>query len=174
MLFFHRSTKPVPGDAPTQQQLENYAAQQTALRRDASQPKEELQEHCEQLATATPGVEELRSNNGSIESRQWTLVANGSAPRWAFVRTKDSPSDGWMPKPGIAKLNFQPPVEPALTPGSSRFLAYAPLESSTLDDSQKSATLREVFGASQGNFTWRGRKFSYTLTPDLPCFPHLQ
>ncbi len=151
-----------------------YAEQQAALRQGATLPKEELQEQCDQLATATPGVEELRTNHGSIESRQWTLIANGSAPRWAFVRAKDGPPDGWAPKPGIAKLDFQPPLEPALTAGSSHFLAYAPVESHSPDDSRKSATVKDVFGAAQGYFTWRGRKYSYTLTSELPCFPRLQ
>ncbi len=171
---FHFGVKPLPANPPTQQQLEAYAEQQTALRREASHPKAEAGEYCDQLAAATPGVEELRINHGSVESRQWTLIANGSARRWVFVRPVDGPPDGWAPKPGLDKLNFQPSLEPALTAGSSVFLAYAPIESQTLDDSQKSATEREVFGPAQGNFTWRGRKYSYTLTPELPCFPRLQ
>ena len=167
---FHSAAKPAPPNPPTEQQMAAYAEQQTALRRDLSLPNEELREHCDQLAMATPGVEEIRNNHGSIESRQWTLIANGSAPRWAFVRPKDGPPDGWAPKPGIAKLDFQPPLDSALTAGSSHFLAYAPVESHSIEDSQKSATVREVFGAAQGDFTWRGRKYSYTLTSELPCF----
>jgi hypothetical protein len=169
--YLHPAPKPV---APTQQQIAAYAEQQTALRRDVSLPKESLQERCDQLATAAPGIEELRTTHGSIESRQWTLIPNGSAPRWAFVRAKDGPPDGWAPKPGIAKLDFQPPLEPALRAGFSHFLAYAPIESDSLEDSQKSATARDIFGAAQGDFTWRGRKYSYTLTSELPCFPLLQ
>jgi hypothetical protein len=151
-----------------------YAEQQVALRGEASLPKEELQNHCDQLAMATPGVEELRNNHGSIESRQWTLIANGATPLWAIVRAKDGAPDGWAPKPGLDKLDFQPPLEPALIPGSSHFLAYAPVVSNTLADSQKSAAMEQVFGAAQGELTWRGRKYSYILTPDLPCFPFLQ
>jgi len=171
---FHFAAKPAPPNPAAEQQIAAYAEQQTALRRDASLPKEELDEHCDQLAMATPGVEELRNNHGSIESRQWTLVANGSASRWAFVRPKDAPPDGWAPKPGIGRLDFQPPLESALTARSSLFLAYAPVESYSPEDSQKSATARELFGAAQGDFTWRGRKYSYTLTSELPCFPLLQ
>lgn len=173
-FYFAAKPKPAPPNPAAEQQMAAYAQQQAALRQEEIPPKEELQAHCDQLATATPGVEEFRINHGSIESRQWTLVANGSAPRWAFVRAKDGPPDGWAPKPGIAKLDFQPPLEPALTAGSSRFLAYAPVEPRSLDDSRKSATVRDVFGAAQGHFTWRGRKYSYTLTPELPCFPRLQ
>jgi hypothetical protein len=167
---FHFGVKPISANPPTQQQMAAYAEQQAALRRDASHPQEP-REHCDQLARATPGVEELRNNHGTIESRQWKLVANGTSPRWAVVRAKDGSPDGWAPKPGIDKLNFQPPIEPAISSGSSHFLAYAPVEGQALDDSQKSATVREVFGAAQGEFTWRGRKYSYTLTPQLPCFP---
>jgi hypothetical protein len=166
---------PTPTSAPpTEQQLAAYAEQEAAIRGETSFPNEKPQVHCDQLATATPGGEELRITDGAIESRQWTLIANGSAPRWAFVRPKDGPPDGWAPKPGIAKLDFQPPLDSALTAGSSHFLAYAPVESHSLEDSQKSATVREVFGAAQGDFTWRGRKYSYTLTSELPCFPVLQ
>ena len=135
---------------------------------------DDLQEHCDQLVAATPGVEELRINQGAIESRQWTLLGNGSDHRWVFVRAPDSSSGGWAPKPGLDKLNFQPPLEPALTPGSSHFLSYAPVQTDSLDESQKSDTIRQVFGTAQGEFTWRGRAYSYTLTPELPCFPQLQ
>ncbi|MGH7924070.1 MAG: hypothetical protein ACREQH_05700, partial [Candidatus Binatus sp.] len=167
---FHFLAKPIAPNPSTQQQMEAYAEQQTELRRDASHPREELRERCDQLATAAPGVEEIRTNGGTVESRQWTLVATGSAPRWTFVKAAGSSGDGWAPKPGIDKLDFQPPLEPALASRSSFFLSYAPAENQTLDESRKSAAEQEVFGAAQGNFTWHGRKYSYTLTPDLPCF----
>jgi hypothetical protein len=153
--------------------MEAFAEQQTALRNEASRPDQASQEHCDQLAAAAPGVEEIRINQRIVESRQWTLIGDGSAHRWVFVRSPDASADGWAPKPGLDKLNFQPPLEPALTPGSSHFLAYAPAQSGDVADSQKSATIRDLFGAAQGEFTWRGRKYSYTLTLELPCFPQL-
>ena len=171
---FHAGAKPISSKPPTQQELQAYAEQQTALRNEASNPKEDDQEHCNQLAMAAPGVEELRINQGAVESRQWTLLANGATHRWVFVRAPDASNGGWAPKPGVDKLNFQPPLEPALTAGTSHFLAYAPVQSEGLQESEKSAAMREVFGAAQGEFTWRGRKYSYTLTPELPCFPQLQ
>jgi hypothetical protein len=171
---FHFGAKPVSANPPTQQQLQAYADEQTALRNDASVPKEYPQEYCDQLATATPGVEELRINQGAVESRQWTLLGNGSAHRWVFVRAPDADAGGWAPKPGLDKLDFQPPVESALTAGSSHFLAYAPVQTDNEAESQESDSIREVFGAAQGEFTWRGRKYSYTVTPELPCFPQLQ
>src|SRR5882672_9208341 len=91
---FHAGTKPI-SNPPTQQQLQAYAEQQTALRNEASNPKEDDQQHCDQLATTTPGVEELRINQGAVESRQWTLLANGSTHRWVFVRAPDASAGGW-------------------------------------------------------------------------------
>src|SRR5277367_5061275 len=98
---FHSAVKPV---AATPQQMEAYSEQQTALRNEASHPTETPEEHCDQLTAATPGVEEIRINGSSIESRQWTLVSDGSAPRWSFVRTSAGPSDGWAPKPHLDQL----------------------------------------------------------------------
>lgn len=167
-------TKAAATKPATQQQLEAYAQEQTALRRDASHPNGELGEHCDELATVTPGVEEIRNNAGVVESRQWTLVANGSSRSWVYVRPVDGSSDGWAPKPGIDKLNFQPPIEPALAGPGNHFLAYAPIDGNAPDDGQRSAIARAVFGAAQGEFTWHGRKYSYIVAPELPCFPQLQ
>jgi len=169
----HFAAKPI-SPPPTEQQLETYAEQQTALRNNASNPDGETQQNCEQLATAPPGIEELRINQGTVESRQWTLVGNGSDRRWVFVRAPDGSAAGWAPKPGIDKLDFQPPLGPALAAGSSHFLAYAPVQSQNLAESEKSATIRQMFGTPQGEFSWRGRKYSYTLASELPCFPQLQ
>src|SRR5579862_1981131 len=170
----HLGAKSTSANPPSQQQLETYAAQQTALRDNASNPGGDTQQNCDQLAAAPPGVEELRINRGAVESRQWTLIGNGSEHRWVFVRAPDASASGWAPKPGLDKLDFQPPVDSALASGASHFLAYAPLQSQSLAESERSDTIRGVFGAPQGQFTWRGRKYSYTLTPELPCFPQLQ
>jgi hypothetical protein len=171
---FHFGAKSTSGNPPTQQQIETYAQQQIALRNEASNPAGETQQTCDQLATTTPGVEELRVNQGKVESRQWTLIGNGPDHRWVFVRAPDASAGGWAPKPGLDKLDFQPPLESALTTGSSHFLAYAPVQSQSLVESEKSTAISQVFGAPQGEFTWRGRKYSYILTPQLPCFPLLQ
>jgi hypothetical protein len=169
----HFAAKPISANPPTPQQMQAYADEQTAVRNEASQSDQASQEHCDQLVSATPGVEELRINRGAVESRQWTLIGNGSAHRWVFVRAPDASADGWAPKPGLDKLDFQPPLEPALAAGSNHFLAYAPVQSESLAERDKSAITSETFGAAQGEFTWRGRKYSYTLTPELPCFSQL-
>lgn len=141
------------------------------MRAQASQPEDQ---HCDELAASPPGVEEVRSNQNAIESRQWTLIANGSDRKWVFVRAADGSTQGWAPKPGIDKLGFEPPLEPVLAAGPSVFLAYAPANVSNPTDSQRFVAMRDAFGVAQGTFTWRGRKYAYTLAPDLPCFPRLQ
>jgi hypothetical protein len=151
------------------------AAGQSRISRDDVRPKEELAEHCAQLAKAAPGIEELRVNAGTVESRQWTLIVHdSSAPRWALIRDKNAVADGWAPKPGIENLQFEPPLKSALTDGQSRFLAYAPVESDGDDDVQKVMTMNEVFGGELGKFSWRGRKYGYALAPELPCYPTLR
>jgi hypothetical protein len=133
-----------------------------------------LQTHCEQLARSAPGLEELRmSQSGTIESRQWALIARDSSPRWAVVRPRNQAPQGWGPKPGIGKLNFNPPIAPVLakSKGAGLFLAYAPIDVKNYDDLQSMATLNEVFGAPQGKFQWRGRTYGFSLTKELPCYP---
>ncbi len=139
----------------------------------ATGPTDELQAHCDQLARATPGIEELRVNSdGTIESRQWTLTENDSEPRWAVVRAQNQPAGGWTAKPGIAKLNFDPPLQTALAKGSDQFLAYAPID--VANYTHMMDTLNEVFGGTQGKFVWRGRTYAYALKTELPCYPPLR
>ena len=163
--------KPSPAAAPSEASSSGGAAQPATV---ATEPKDESEVRCEQLARATPGLEEIRiGNDGTIESRQWTLIAHDSAPRWAVVGGKDNTSGGWAPKPGIGKLNFNPPIQPALTKESSQFLAYAPVDVKKYDDLQTMTSLSEVFGAPQGRFQWRGKTYGYALTKRLPCYPPL-
>lgn len=166
-----RSKTTSPDPAIQQQELQSYIRQQTMLRDEASRPENE---HCDELAAATPGVEEVRSNESLVESRQWTLIANGSDRHWVFVRPADGAPAGWTPKPGIDKLNFQPPLEPALATRASVFLAYAPVDSAEPAGNQRFTAMRDAFGVAQGTFTWRGHKYAYALSPELPCFPRLQ
>jgi hypothetical protein len=164
---------------PPDQATTNFASTSvsaTPLARDGKVvSKEELQEHCNQLARTPPGIEELRMrSDGTIESRQWVLVTHDSAPRWTIVSPANDLSAGWRPKPNIAQLDFRPPLQPSLTKGASRFLAYAPMQSDNYDESIKLATVTEVFGEPQGKFQWRGKAYGYTLAPELVCFPRLQ
>jgi hypothetical protein len=129
---------------------------------------------CDKLLRATPGLEEVRMDkSGLIETRQWTLTARDSAPRWAVVGAKDQPPYGWGPKPGIGKLKFDPPLQQALANGNSQYLAYAPSDVRAPGDAQTIATLNEVFGGAQGKFEWHGRTYSYALSKELACYAPL-
>ena len=79
--------------------------------------KEDNADQCDQLLRVPPGVEEVRkTKDGLIESRQWKISENSGGTAWMFVRTKEAPKDGWQPKPGIAKLLFNPPLYQMLEP----------------------------------------------------------
>ena len=173
---FHFGAKPISANPPTQQQLEAYAdtADCPSKRREPSQ-RRYCSEHCDQLAAATPGVEELRINQGAVESRQWTLLGNGSDAPLGFregsgclcrrLGAQAWPRQARLPtapracsRAGIQPL---PRLRSSPEPRASR-RARNPTRSERCSARRK------------GEFTWRGRKYSYTLTPELPCFPQLQ
>ena len=138
-------------------------------------PRDEQGERCETLVQTPPGVEEIRKNkDDSIDSRQWRLIASTGGTKWAIVRAKMAPPDGWQPKPGIANLKFSPSLPEQLEAGGdSQFLAYAPDDTKTIADSDQETTLTEVFGPTIGSFQWRGRSYGYVLVKTLPCFKPL-
>jgi hypothetical protein len=133
---------------------------------------EDQEDRCDALVGKTPGVEEVRKNKQDlIESRQWHLV-NAKDPHWMIVRTESGPGgDGWEPKPGIYKLQFDPPLLDQLDYKKSQFLAYAPSTVQTIDDSRAMTSVTEAFGNPTGTFQWRGKTYGYVLVSQLPCFP---
>ena len=146
-----------------------------ATDRHTAGPRGEQGERCDTLVQTPPGVEEVREDkDGTIETRQWRLINTSDGMKWAIVREKMAPADGWMPKPGIAKLKFSPALADQLEPGGDpRYLAYAPDDTRTIADSDQMTTLTEVFGPSIGSFQWRGRSYGYVIVKMLPCFKPL-
>lgn len=138
-------------------------------------PRSEQSDRCNTLLQTPPGVEEVRKDkDGTVETRQWRLVDSGNGTKWAIAPEKAAPPDGWMPKPGIGKLKFSPPLADQLEPGGDpRFLAYAPSDTRTMADSDQMTTLTEVFGPAIGTFQWRGRRYGYAIVRELPCFKPL-
>src|ERR1700689_954360 len=85
------------------------------------------------IAISSPAPRPVSRNFAStrvVRSRAANGRCSEMAPRLGgvFVRAPEPDAPGWAPKPGLDKLDFQPPVEPALTGGSSHFLAYAPVQ----------------------------------------------
>ncbi len=133
--------------------------------------KEDNADQCDQLLRVPPGVEEvLKTKDGLIESRQWKISENSGGTAWMFVRTKEAPKDGWQPKPGIAKLLFNPPLYQMLEPDKPKYLAYAPADVVNVSDSEQFDSMTGAFGSGVGTFTWHGRPYSYVLVKELPCF----
>ncbi|HEY6393971.1 MAG TPA: hypothetical protein VIX12_01065 [Candidatus Binataceae bacterium] len=146
-----------------------------ATNKDMPGTRDDREDRCDQLARVTPGVEEVQElKDGSIETRQWRLVVVNGAPQWALSPSKAGRADGWEPKPGIAKLNFNPPLPSLLSANKPVFLSYAPSQSSSITDSELMTSVSETFGPNSGMFQWRGRVYGFTLVGKLPCFPVLK
>ena len=134
-------------------------------------PLEDQQERCDALVGAAPQIEEVRKNKQDvIEARQWRLV-NPEKPRWMIVPSKTGPADGWEPKPRISKLQFSPPLIDQLDYDKTQFIAYAPNNLDSVDNSRAMTSVTEAFGEPAGTFQWHGTTYGYTMVPRLPCFP---
>lgn len=134
-------------------------------------PRDEQQDRCDQLLRVPPGVEEVRKTKvGVIESRQWKVAASAGNPAWMMAREKSAPQDSWLPKPGITKLNFNPPLYEMLEPDKPQFMAYAPASVETPMDSEQFDSMTAAFGTGVGTFQWRGRPYTFVLVKELPCF----
>jgi len=132
---------------------------------------DDQEERCDSLVGATPGVEEVRKTKEDvIEARQWKLVDPGK-PHWVIVHTKTGPEDAWEPKPRITKLQFTPPLIEQLDYKKSQFIAYAPNNLDSIEDSRGMTSVTEAFGDPFGTFQWHGKTYGYTMVQQLPCFP---
>jgi hypothetical protein len=132
---------------------------------------DDQEDRCDALVGAPPGVEEVRKNKYDIiEARQWKLI-NAAKPRWMIVQTRSGPEDAWEPKPRIWKLRFSPPLADQLDYEKSQFIAYAPNNVDSIDNSRMMTSVRDAFGTPVGTFQWHGQTYGYTVVPQLPCFP---
>jgi hypothetical protein len=135
--------------------------------------KDDNADKCDQLVRAPIGVEEVRKNkDGAIESRQWKIAETSGDPTWIVVRTQsqNTSADAWQPKPGIAKLLFNPPLYQMLKPDEPQYLAYAPSDVVNVSDSEQFDSMTGAFGSGVGTFKWHERSYSYVLVKELPCF----
>jgi hypothetical protein len=69
------------------------------------------------------------------------------------------------------KMDFQPPLQHALTPDSVTYVAYAPAEARDDTEQEKLNTLNLAFGPEFGSFHWNGRVYRYSDVHKLPCHP---
>ncbi len=133
-------------------------------------------EACDQLSSGPvselPMLVELRTDkNGVTSYRDMRLGGSDVDPQWIPTQNAKANARGWIPAGNFMTMGFQPPLQPALAPGSMTFVAYAP--SDPLDDAEQNQlhALASVFGPELGIFRWQGRVFRYSVVHNLPCGP---
>jgi hypothetical protein len=130
-------------------------------------------DRCDQLLATPPGVEEVRlAADRTIWSREIRLDRSRAHPQWVVHRDHNSKAEGWRPQIGIARLQFDPPLDEFLSKDDNpKFLAYAPMVPEKPRESEQMTSIAANFGSQTGRFKWRGRIYSYTVVKKLPCFP---
>lgn len=117
-------------------------------------------ERCDQLSTSPPYV--ARIAVGRLWP--WTLQEAGEDARWAPA--------GFAPAASLSDLHFTPPLARFDTDSKTQhFLAYAPMNSLTIADSQQLTSLISSFDTEAGTFSLNSRVYRYALVTKLPCFP---
>ncbi len=119
-----------------------------------------------------PGVIELRkSAAGAPEYRALGLVDSLDEAQWAPITDKGEREGGWRPAVNFLQMNFSPPLTGAVPETESNYLAYAPVQSISAAEADRSTALTTNFGKTVGTFNWSGRDYHYAVTRTLPCFP---
>src|SRR5438876_4717519 len=131
------------------------------------------EERCDELQVEVPGVIEFRTSQAasSAEWRELHLTDSIDTPQWEVLTRQDSAPGGWHPAVNLAKMNFAPPIDGALKPGTGNYLAYAPNNPQTSVEQDQLVAMTVDFGAGIGTFQWKGRTYQYSLVRELPCFP---
>jgi hypothetical protein len=145
--------------------ISNHAAAKSG---DQGDDDFERAERCDDLRDAPPAIIEVRS------------APKGAAPQWREIMLDESSveirwaidgSDGgdWRPAQNLGAMDFSPPL--TLKPASLNYLAYAPAEPQTEDETDQLNGWRAEFDANSGSFRWRDRNYVYGVVSKLPCFP---
>ena len=78
---------------------------------------------------------------------------------------------GWIQAGNFVKMDFQPPLQHALTPGSVTYVAYAPADARDATEQGQLKALNSAFGPEFGSFRSNGRVYRYSAVHQLPCLP---
>jgi hypothetical protein len=115
---------------------------------------------CDQLSNSPPYVAQIAAGR----LWPWTLQEVGEDARWAPASLAPSAS--------LSDLHFTPPLA-HFDPSSKKkqFLAYAPMNSQTIADSEQLTSLVGSFETAAGTFSLESRVYRYALVNKLPCFP---
>jgi len=128
----------------------------------------ERSERCDDLGDTPPGIIQLKAppSGGAPQWRPVVLDEPTGEPRWSVDGAK---SGDWQPAQNLGAMAFSPPL--SLAPNSISYLAYAPADPQTGDETAQLSGFHAEFEAHSGTFQWRERSYSYDVVNTLPCFP---
>lgn len=131
---------------------------------------------CDTLASdyssKVPALVELRTDKaGTTRYRDLRLGGTEMDPQWVPIPNRHADATGWLPAGSFTKMNFQPPLQRTLTPGSVTYVAYAPADARGESEQAQLDTLNSAFGPESGTFRWNGRDYRYSALHKLPCGP---
>jgi hypothetical protein len=131
---------------------------------------------CEDLSaeysSKIPLLVELRTDKaGTTCYRDLRLGGTEVDPQWVPIPNPHADATGWLQAGHFTKMDFQPPLQPALTPGSSTYVAYAPADARDETEQGQLNTLNAAFAPESGTFHWNGRVYRYSALHKLPCHP---
>ncbi len=124
-----------------------------------------------QFAAEVPSMIELRTDKaGATSYRDLRLAGTDVDPQWVPIATKGNAA-GWLPAHNFTRMDFEPPLRPALKPGSVLYVAYAPADVRNSTEQGQLKTFDSAFGPASGTFRWNGREYHYSALHELPCLP---
>jgi len=125
-----------------------------------------------EYSSKIPLLVELRTDKAGITRyRALSLGGTEMDPQWVPTPNQHADASGWLQAVNFTKMDFQPPLQPALTPDSSTYVAYAPADARGETEEGQLKTLNSAFGPESGTFHWNGRVYRYSALHKLPCHP---
>ena len=122
------------------------------------------------LAAEVPLVVELRTDKaGTTRYRDLSLGGTEVDPQWVPIPNQHADAAGWVQAGNFTKMDFQPPLQRALTPDSVIYIVYAPADARDAAEQGKLNALNSAFGPEFGSFHWNGRVYRYSAMHKLPC-----
>jgi hypothetical protein len=139
---------------------------------DESHQSMENEEMCDDLTNEVPLLVELKTDKaGTTRYRDLSLVGADIDPQWVPLPNQTADATGWVQATNFVKMDFNPPLQSALTPDSVTYVAYAAAEAHDSNEQGQLNALNLAFGPGFGTFRWNGRVYRYSAVHKLPCFP---
>jgi hypothetical protein len=115
------------------------------------------------------GMIELRTGaDGTPQYRYMGVDRSSNEIRWVPIIDATTDPEGWSPAVNFTKMDFEPPLGPAIPRRGNRYLAYAPHNPQNQAEQQGLQAFGDCFGEPVGTFRWHGRLYSYWLPDELP------